>query len=62
VLSDLRTSAKNIEDWLADLTKPDKNSYGIIFDRAIASEQEFNSNVYGVKGKIDATIVLKNAH
>lgn len=38
VLQDLRTAAKNVEDWLSDMAKPDKNSYGIIFDRAIASE------------------------
>lgn len=44
------------------MAKPDKNSYGIIYDKAIASEQEFNSSTYGIKGKIDATIILKNAH
>ena len=37
-----------------------KNSYGITYDRTIATEQEFNSSTYGIKGKLDATIVLKN--
>jgi hypothetical protein len=34
------------------------NSYGIIFDTAIATEQEFNSRTYGLRGKVDATIKM----
>jgi hypothetical protein len=37
-----------------------KNSYGITYDGTIATEQEFNSSTYGIKGKLDATILLKN--
>jgi len=40
----------------------EKNCYGIVYDKTIATEQEFNSSTYGIKGKIDATIVLKSAH
>ena len=39
-----------------------KNSYGITYDRTIATEQEFNSSTYGIKGKLDATIMLKSHH
>lgn len=62
VLDDLRLAAANIEEWVTSMLQSDKNNYGIVYDRTIATEQEFNSDTYGIKGKIDATVVLKNAH
>lgn len=61
-LQDLRLAAKNIEEWVTSMLQPEKNNYGIIYDKTIATEQEFNSTTFGVKGKIDATVVMKNAH
>lgn len=61
-LADLRLAAKNIGEWIISMMDPEKNNYGIIYDRIIATEQEFNSTTFGIKGKIDATVVLKNAH
>ena len=61
-MQDLRLAAKNIEEWVTSMMDPDSNCYGIIYDRTIATEQEFNSSTFGIKGKIDATVVLKNAH
>jgi len=43
------------------MMNPEGNCYGIIYDKTIATEQEFNSTNYGIKGKIDATVVLKCA-
>lgn len=36
--------------------------FGVSFDKAIATEQEFNSSVFGIKGKVDTTVILKNEH
>lgn len=46
--------------WVENMFTADKNSYGITLDNTIASEQEFNSSTYGIKGKLDATIVLRS--
>ena len=62
MLEDLRNAAKNLQEWITNMMDHDKNCYGIIYDKTIATEQEFNSNTYGIKGKVDATIMLKSAH
>jgi len=72
VLRDLKIASTNIKLWISNMLDrksfkltsyiAEKNNYGIIFEKAIASEQEFNSCTYGIKGKIDATIVVKNSH
>ena len=54
-------AAKNIRVWLENMFDKSRNSYGITYDKTIATEQEFNSAMYGIKGKLDATIVLKNS-
>ena len=59
-LTDCKLAAKNIRLWVANMFDSTKNSYGITYDRTIATEQEFNSSTYGIKGKLDATIVLKS--
>lgn len=41
--------------------KPEKNEARNHFQRFIGAEQEFNTFTYGIKGNIDATILLKNA-
>jgi hypothetical protein len=60
-IEDCKVAAKNISVWLENMFDKSRNSYGITYDRTIATEQEFNSAMYGLKGKLDATIVLKNA-
>ena len=39
---------------------PEKNSLGIIFSKTLATEQEFNSSIFGLKGKLDATIQMSH--
>jgi hypothetical protein len=41
--------------------KGSKNQYGLQYSKFIAAEQEFNTFTYGIKGNIDATIVLKDS-
>jgi hypothetical protein len=60
VRSDVNRAIRNISTWLEAVFNPKKNSYGIKYDKFIAAEQEFNTNMYGVKGNIDSTIVLKD--
>jgi len=45
-------------EWFQQISNASKNNYGIVFKKAIATEQEFNSPVFGLKGKIDATLKL----
>jgi len=40
--------------------RPGKNQHGILYKNFVASEQEFNTDTYGIKGNIDATIMVKN--
>ena len=37
-LQDLRQAAQNIQEWVGNMLISDKNNYGIIFDRVIATE------------------------
>lgn len=45
-------------EWFSQIANPSKNPYGILFDKAIATEQEYNSPVFGLRGKVDATVKL----
>lgn len=47
-----------MKDWFEQVSNASSNTYGIIFKKAIATEQEFNSPVFGLRGKIDATLKL----
>ena len=38
--------------------RPNKNEHGILFKKFVAAEQEFNTNTYGIKGNIDANILI----
>ena len=58
VFRDAKRSIENMESWMEQIADFKSNTYGIKFDRAIASEQEYNSPVFGLRGKIDATIKL----
>lgn len=37
---------------------PRKNKHKLKFDKFIANEQEFTTYLYGIKGKIDSTILV----
>lgn len=39
---------------------PHKNEYRIKYDHFIAAEQEFNTYTYGIKGKIDGTLLFRD--
>jgi hypothetical protein len=60
VKSDVNRAIKNITCWLEAVFDPKKNAYGIKYEQFIAAEQEFNTNMYGIKGNIDSTIVLRD--
>jgi hypothetical protein len=60
VLEDAKRAVKNITDWLDLVLKGSKNQYNLQYSQFIAAEQEFNTLTYGIKGNIDATIVLKD--
>eukprot|EP00347_Sterkiella_histriomuscorum_P013745 403363527 len=45
--ADLKKAARNIQNWVSNMLDP--------------TEQEFNSFIFGIKGKIDATVVVKNS-
>ena len=60
VYDDAKRAIKNIQEWL-DLTfLPNKNKYGLKYQKFIAAEQEFNTFTYGIKGNIDSTILIKD--
>ena len=39
---------------------PHKNEYKIKYDHFVAAEQEFNTFKYGIKGKIDGTLLFRD--
>lgn len=41
--------------------RPSKNKYGVFFKKFVAAEQEFNTFTYGIKGNIDATILMRDS-
>jgi hypothetical protein len=40
---------------------PRKNDFKLRYEKFIAAEQEFNTTMYGVKGNIDSTIMVKDS-
>lgn len=58
---DARKAVKNITTWLDMVLRPSKNQHGILFKKFVAAEQEFNTDTYGIKGNIDATILIEDA-
>jgi len=62
VRADVKRAIKNITTWIGDIMfKQTNNPYKIKFEKFIAAEQEFNTNMYGIKGNIDSTIVVRTA-
>ena len=57
-MRDVLKCIENMNQWIDQISDTSKNCYGIKFERAVASEQEYNSPVFGLKGKIDVTIKL----
>lgn len=55
---DCRRGVKNITEWLDLVLKSSKNQHGLTYNKFIGAEQEFNTLTYGIKGNIDATILL----
>jgi len=47
-----------MQEWLSQIVSCKSNGYGIQFSKTIATEQEFNSPTFGLRGKIDATVTL----
>lgn len=60
VKNDVGWATQNITKWLEILTEPNKNPYNIKYKSCIANEQEFNTNMYGIKGKIDSTLIIED--
>ena len=51
-------AGKNIQEWIENMFDGERNGCNIQIENVIGTEQEFNSSVYGLKGKIDATVSL----
>ena len=39
---------------------PNKNQHGIKYEKFLAAEQEFTTFTYGIRSKIDGTLVVKD--
>jgi CRISPR/Cas system-associated exonuclease Cas4 (RecB family) len=50
-----------IYQWLDSFKSQSKNQLQLKFLRQIGAEQEIQSHIYGVKGKIDSTCVFEDA-
>ena len=46
--------------WLDSFQEHSTNQFQLKFVKQIAAEQEIHSTIYGVKGKIDSTVVFKD--
>ncbi|CAI2368332.1 unnamed protein product [Moneuplotes crassus] len=53
-------AAVKIKQWINCMSKTETNMFKIAFKRQIAIEQEIHCDFYGVKGKIDSTILCIN--
>lgn len=60
VEADARRAICNIQQWLDMVFFPHKNEYKIKYDHFVAAEQEFNTFKYGIKGKIDGTLLFRD--
>ena len=60
VVEDTKRAVKNITEWLDLVLKGNKNQFQLQFSKFIASEQEFNTFTYGIKGNIDALWMMKD--
>ena len=60
VFEDARRAVRNITEWLDLVLKGNKNQFNITYSKFIAAEQEFNTLTYGIKGNIDAVVVVKD--
>jgi CRISPR/Cas system-associated exonuclease Cas4 (RecB family) len=60
VKRDVDRAIQNVTTWLDMVISPKKNQYGIKYEGFIAAEQEFNTSMYGIKGNIDSTILVKD--
>lgn len=58
VIEDAKKCILNMTEWFQQISNAGKNNYGIVFKKAVAIEQEFNSPVFGLRGKVDATLKL----
>ena len=57
---DVNRAIKNITTWLDLVLAQRNNPFNFKYEKFIAAEQEFNTNLYGVKGNIDSTIIIKD--
>lgn len=58
IINDSKKCIENMVSWMEQIADTKTNCFGIKFDQAIATEQEFISPIFGLRGKIDATIKL----
>lgn len=49
-----------VHKWLDSFKEQSNNQFQLKFDRQIGAEQEIHSLFYGVKGKIDSTVIFKD--
>lgn len=61
VIADVQRGIRNVTMWLDMVFAQKNNPFGVKYEAFIAAEQEFNTSMYGVKGNIDSTIVIKNS-
>lgn len=60
VQGDIKKALNNITTWISMVLNPSKNSHKLKFLDFVAAEQEFNTEMYGIKGNIDSTIMVED--
>ena len=60
VFRDAKRAVGNITQWIDMVFRPNKNQHGVLYKNFVAAEQEFNTETFGIKGNIDATIMIEN--
>jgi hypothetical protein len=60
VIKVVKTAVENIINWLNTFSTSEDNIFRLKYKQQVAIEQEINSQEYGIKGKIDSTVLFEN--
>ena len=57
VITRVKEAVKKISNWIQTISNPSENELNLKLQAQIAVEQEVHCDFYGVKGKIDSTVI-----
>ena len=60
VEKDAVKAVNKIKEWMHLCLVPSNNKHGIGLKKFVASELEFNTNLFGLKAKIDGVVLIEN--